>query len=221
MIIKSRPMSPFLFKCVAGLAGLALKQKCKRLIVNPVELKPDHSYILMCNHFSFWDGIWAIYMCRQAFFKEGGMKKLYIMSVKKQMEKNKILRYLGSFSIDPGKRSITESFDYAAEILARPGNLLLFYPQGKLESAFIRYIKFDEGLYEIMTRTKGNCQLIWSSNLFEFYESFRPTIEGRMLDCGTNHDFDFDALKQKVNDFHLNCIKKQIRYTDEPENTRF
>jgi hypothetical protein len=221
MIIKSRPMSPFFFKLAAAITGMVMKHKCKNLIIKPVELKPNHSYILMCNHFSFWDGFWALWMCRQAFFKEGGMKKLYIMSVKKQMEKNKFLKYIGSFSIDPGKRSITESFDYAAEILAEPGNLLLFYPQGKLESAFIRYIKFDEGLYEIVPRIKGDCQLIWSSNIFEFYESFRPTIAGHMLDCGTNHTFDFEALKKKVNDFHLDCIKKQIRYTEEPEYTRF
>jgi 1-acyl-sn-glycerol-3-phosphate acyltransferase len=219
MIIKSRPMSPFFFKLAAAITGMVFRQKCKKLVIHPVELKPNHSYILMCNHFSFWDGFWALYVCRKAFFKEGGMKKLYIMSVKKQMEKNKFLKYIGSFSVDPGKRSITESFDYAAEVLAEPGNLLLFYPQGKLESAFIRHIKFDEGLYEIVTRLKpiDNCQLIWSSNLFEFYESFKPTITAYMLDCGTNHDFDFEELKKKTNAFHLERIKKQVRYTTEPE----
>lgn len=217
MIIKSKPMPAFLFKFVAFLFGLSFKKKCKEIVIRPVELKSGYSYILMCNHFSFWDGAMAIYLCRKAFFKEGGMKKLYIMSVKKQMEKNRILRYFGSFSIDPGKRSITESFDYAAEILQEPGNLLLFYPQGNLESAFIRHIKFDEGLYEIVSRLKGNTQLIWSSNLLEFYESVKPTIYVNLLDCGTNHDFDFDTLKEKVNAFHLESIKKQVRYTVEPE----
>jgi len=217
MIIKSKPLSPFLFKLCAAIAGLVFKRKCNQLVIEPFEIKPNHSYILMCNHFSFWDGCWALYLCRKIFFKKGGMQRLYIMSVKKQMEKNKILRYLGSFSIEPGKRSITESFDYISEILSQPGNLLLFYPQGNLESAFIRYIKFDEGLYEIVTRITGNCQLVWSSNLMEFYESFKPSIYSQMLDCGTNHDFDFDALKQKVNTFHLESIKKLVRFTDEPK----
>ena len=145
-----------------------------------------------------------------------GMKKLYIMSLKKQMEKNKWLRYIGSFSIDPGKRSIGKSFDYAAEILSEPGNLLLFYPQGKLESLYTRFIKFDEGLYEIVPRIKGDCQLIWSSTTIEFFESVRPTIDSQMLDCGTNHDFDFESLKKKVNEFHLKTIQRNFRYTDEP-----
>lgn len=217
MIIKSRPVSPFVFKLGTWIIRLVFKMKCKNLVIEPFEIKPNHSYILMCNHFSFWDGFWAACICRAVFFKKSGMRRLYIMSVRKQMEKNKMLRYLGSFSVEPGKRSITESFDYAAEMLDQPGNLLLFYPQGNLESAFIRHIKFDEGLFEIVTRIKGNCQLVWSSNLVEFYESFKPSIYSRMLDCGTNHDFDFEALKKKVNTFHLDSIKKLVRYTNEPE----
>lgn len=217
MIIKSRPLPTFVLKWGTPIIQLIFRFKCNNLVIEPFEIKPNHSYILMCNHFSFWDGLWAACLWRKVFFKKNGMRCLYIMSVKKQMEKNKILRYLGSFSVDPGKRSITESFDYIAEVLNQPGNLLLFYPQGNLESAFIRHIKFDEGLYEIVTRVKGDCQLVWSSNLIEFYESFKPSIYSRMLDCGTNHDFDFDALKRKVNAFHLDSIKKLVRYTHEPE----
>lgn len=144
------------------------------------------------------------------------MKRLYIMSLKKQMEKNKWLRHIGSFSVDPGKRSIQESFDYAAEILSEPGNLLLFYPQGKLESCYIRYIKFDEGLYEIVPKIKGDCQLIWASTTIEYFEALSPTVHASMLDCGTNHDFDFEALKKKVNEYHIKSIQRSIRYTDEP-----
>jgi hypothetical protein len=219
MIIKSRPLSPTLFKIGAFLIGLVMNSKCKKLLIEPVPFKPNHSYILMCNHLSFWDGFWAAYMCNKVLFKQGYMKKLYIMSLKKQMEKNKFLQYIGSFSIEPRRRSMRESFEYAAEILSEPGNLLLFYPQGNLESAFIRYIKFDEGLHEIVPMIKGDCQLIWSSNLIEFFESFRPTIYGYMLDCGTNKEFDFEDLKKKVNEHHLKSIHRNIRYTTEPPET--
>ncbi len=150
-----------------------------------------------------------------------GMKKLYIMSLKKQMDKNKWLRNIGSFSIDPGKKSINESFDYIAEVLAEPGNLLLFYPQGKLESMYTRYIKFDDGLYQIVTRINGNCQLIWNSTTMEFFESVRPTIEANMLDCGTNNDFDFESLTKKVNEFHVKSIESRFRYTKEPITYHF
>ena len=42
-----------------------------------------------------------------------------------------------------------------------------------------------------------------------------------MLDCGTNHDFDFEALKKKANEFHLKAIQRNIRYTEEPITYNF
>ena len=145
------------------------------------------------------------------------MKRLYIMSLKKQMQKNKWLRYCGSFSIDPGKRSISESFEYAAEILSQPGNLLLFYPQGQLESNHIRRIQFEDGLNEIMLRTDGKCQLIWSSNIFEYFESSKPSVYFDMLDCGTSGSFVFESIKQKINTHHKNALDKHVRFTRESE----
>ncbi|MCY1542197.1 hypothetical protein D9M68_779340 [compost metagenome] len=144
------------------------------------------------------------------------MRRLYIMSLKKQMEKNWWLRYIGSFSIDPGKRSIDESFTYAAEVLSKPGNLLLFYPQAKLESSQIRHIHFEDGLNQIIPKIEGKCQLVWSSNIIEYFESTKPSLYYNLLDCGTNKNYDFEALKQKVNLHHYSSITQNFRFTEEP-----
>ena len=133
------------------------------------------------------------------------------------MEKNPWLRYMGSFSIEPGRYSIAESLAYAAEILAEPGNLLLFFPQAKLESSHIRQIKFEEGIAHIVPKINGNTQLIWSSNLIEYFESTRPSVYFDMKDCGTNHDFDFDNLQKTVNLHHRAAIESLFRYTKEPD----
>jgi 1-acyl-sn-glycerol-3-phosphate acyltransferase len=192
-----------------------LKSRLNKLVINPIEIKPGHSYILLCNHFGFGDGFLGFYLAWKVILKQGQMKRLYIMSVKKQMQKNRWLRYCGSFSVEPGKVSIRESFAYAAEQLAEPGNLLLFFPQGNLESCHIRSIKFQEGIAEIIPLIKGNCQIIWTSNIIEYFESLSPSVYFNMLDCGTNHNFDFDTLKQQVNQHHLQSIKQNIRFTDE------
>ena len=216
MIIKSKPLSPFLFKVVSVLIGWILKRRFNKLVVRDIEIKPGHSYLLMCNHFSFLDGILAYYLCDKVFKEKKVFRNLYIMSLKKQMQKNKWLRYFGSFSVEPGKRSIKESFDYASEVLSTPGNVLLFYPQGNLESSHVRYIQFQNGLKEIAPNVKGKCQLIWSSNLIEYFESTKPSVYFNLLDCGTNEDFDFEALKKKVNTHHLSSTVKNIRFTEEP-----
>ena len=218
MIIKSKPLSLFWLQvggyCLTKIFRIFYFNK---LIIKPVEIKSGHSYILSCNHFSFGDGFLGFYLAYQVLIKQGKMKRLYIMSLKKQMELNWWLRYLGSFSIEPGKYSVKESLDYAAEILNEPGNLLLFFPQGNLESVHIRTIEFQDGISEIVHQVKGNCQLLWCSNIGEYFESIRPSIYFNMLDCGTAEDFDFELMKQQVNLHHKNSLKQNIRFTKEED----
>ncbi|MES2651827.1 MAG: 1-acyl-sn-glycerol-3-phosphate acyltransferase [Bacteroidota bacterium] len=214
MIIKSKPLHPFFFWWGALFIRIFLNRRFNKIKVNEIEIKPDHSYILMCNHFSFLDGFLAYYLADR-LFKKNGMRRLYIMSVKKQMEKNWWLRYIGSFSIDPGKRSIDESFTYAADVLAQPGNLVLMYPQGNMESNYIRHIHFEDGLNQIVPKITGKCQLLWSSNILEYFESTKPTLYYNLLDCGSNNEFDFELVKQKVNLHHKASIEKNFRFSEQ------
>jgi hypothetical protein len=207
MIIKAKPLPIFLIRMGAAILTWFLRKRFNKMIVNDIEIKPIHSYILMSNHFGFLDGFLAYYVCFKMIYKKQKLKGLYTMSVKKQMEKVWWLKYLGSFSVEPGKRSVNESLDY--------GNILLYYPQAELESSHIRTIEFKDGIYEIVNRIKGDCQLIWSSNLMEYFESTKPSVYFNVLDCGTNKDFDFDTLKQKVNQHHRKSMQKNIRFTKE------
>lgn len=213
MIIKAKPLHPFFFWWGALFIRIFLSRRFNKIKMNEIAVKSDYSYLVMCNHFSFLDGFLAYYLIDKLFRK----KKLYIMSVKKQMEKNWWLRYIGSFSIDPGKRSIDESFAYAAEMLAEPGNVLLFYPQGNMESSHIRTIQFGDGINQIVPKINGKCQLIWSSNILEYFESIKPSLYYNLLDCGSNENYDFEALKQAVNQHHLASIEKNFRFTKEGE----
>jgi len=213
MIIKSKPLPVYLLKLSAFITGLVLSRRLKKIHIDPALIKPGHSYILMCNHFSFADGFWAFYLAYHTIWKNQPIRQLHIMSVKKQMQKNWWLQYFGSFSVDPGRLSIRETFDYAAEVLEQPGNILLFFPQARLETCHINHIHFEPGIAEIASRIKGNCQLLWSSNIVDFFESTKPSMYFNMLDCGTNHDFDFEKLQAKVNDHHKKSLQRNIRYT--------
>ena len=137
------------------------------------------------------------------------------MVMKKQMEKNWWLRYIGCFSIDPGKRSIEETFAYTTTLLAKPGNVVVIYPQGNMESTHIRHIHFGDGLNQILPQVNGKCQLLWSSNILEYFESTKPSLHYNLLDCGTNEEYNFEVLKQKVNQHHRASIEKNFRFTEE------
>lgn len=218
MIIKARPLPVSILKFLAFFIFPLLRRRFNKEFIRPAEMRPSgsYSYLLMCNHFGFWDGLFAFYLFLYVLNRQQPLKAMYIMSVKKQMEKKWWLRYIGSFSVEPGKRSVNESLDYAAEVLNTPGNVLLFYPQGNLESAHIRHIVFNEGVYEIVTRIKGDCQLLWCSILTEYFESLKPSLYFNFLDCGTNREFDFQVLKRQVNEFHNRSIKDNFRFTQEP-----
>jgi len=216
MIIKSKPLSPFLFKICTSVMTFWLKRFSNKLKIVPVDIKPDHSYILMCNHFSFTDGLYAFLLSRKVIWSKNPVKQLHIMVLKKQMQQKKFLKYLGCFSVDPGKRSIKESFEYAAEALSHPGNVLVYFPQGNLESNHITHIHFEDGLNQIIPLIKGKCQLIWSSNIIEYFESMKPSLHFDMLDCGTNNDYNFEQLKAKVNAHHLASLNKNVRFTKKP-----
>lgn len=215
MIIKPVRFPAPLFKIGFYFISWLVSIRFNKKVINKVEFKPNTSYLLLCNHFSFWDGFLATYLVRNSIHKAQGIKGLNFMSVKKQMEMNPWLRYTGSFSVEPGRFSAGESVAYAAEILSTPGNVLVLYPQGNLESSHVRKIEMKDGINAIIPQIKGNCQIIWSSNLTEYFESLKPSVYFHMLDCGTNKDFNFDTLDKKINDFHKEAIQKQIRFTEE------
>ena len=213
-MIKKKPIPFFCIKILVSILNLYFKLRFNKLIVKPINIKPNHSYLLMCNHFGFGDGFLAYYLMFKSIYPH--FNDVNIMSLKKQIEKNSWLRYFGSFSVDPRKlSSVKESLAYASEILSTPGKLLLLFPQGNLESQHVRKIEFQYGVNEIVKNVKGDCQLIWSSNIVEFFESVSPSIYFNLLDCGTNHDFDLETLKTKVNQHHQKSIQEQFRFTDE------
>jgi len=185
------------------------------MVIRDVDIKSGHSYLLMCNHFSFWDGMWAIYLCQRAIKQSNEMNRFYIMVLKKQMLMNPWLKYFGCFSIAPGTPTVNESLAHAAELLSTPGNVVLMYPQGNLESNHVRDIVMKDGIDHIVQQIQGDCQLIWSTNLIEYFESLRPSVYFHMLDCGTNHNFDFDKLGKEINAHHKEAIQKQFRFTEE------
>src|SRR6185437_4772064 len=145
MIIKAKPFPIKMLEWMAVTAVRLFRRRFNKMIINDVQIKPNHSYLLMCNHFSFLDGFLAVYLCLKGIHTKQPLKGFYIMSLKKQMQQHWWLKYIGAFSIVPGSKSSEESLDYAAEVLNTPGNLLLFYPQGNLESSHVREIEFKDG----------------------------------------------------------------------------
>ncbi|MBE9602688.1 glycerol acyltransferase [Pedobacter sp. MC2016-24] len=215
MILKRKPFPTPIVKLICKITIWFHKRRFNKMVLFMADLKPNHSYLLMSNHFSFLDGVFATYIWIYGLDKATPIKGFYAMSLKQQLLKNKWLMWLGSFSIEPDSRSMVESLNYAAELLSTPGNAFLFYPQGELESQHVRNILLKKGFTKILSKVACDCQLLWTSNIIEYFESTKPTINMHMLDCGTNKDFNFEDVQQKIDKHHQESIQKHIRFTKE------
>jgi 1-acyl-sn-glycerol-3-phosphate acyltransferase len=174
-------------------------------LYNQIELKPNHSILLLCNHFSWWDGFLAAYLGHFIF-----KKKLFTMMQEDHLQRRMWLRRLGSFSISRTSRDMLQSMQYAAQQLDQPESLVTVFPQGSLESNHSNKIHIEKGISYLVKNIKGDCQIIYCAVLIDYFESFKPTAYFHLLDCGTNHNFNLEKLTQQINSFQQNALINQI-----------
>lgn len=197
--------SGFVHKLFMPYLAHRLRKDFNRFVYNQIEVLPGHSILLLCNHFSWWDGFWAgqlahIYLDR----------KFYIMMQEDHLQKRMFFNYLGGFSINRQSKEVVQSLQYAAELLNNPENLVTVFPQGALVSNHAEDIDIERGIGYIVKKVKGKCQIIYYSALIDYFESLKPSVYLHLLNCGTNYDFDYDRLKQQINEHHKQALKDQI-----------
>lgn len=172
---------------------------------NHIGIRPNHSILLLCNHFSWWDGFWAGWLTDQYLDRD-----FYIMMQHDHLESRRWLGYMGGFSINRQSKEVISSLNYAAGLLNKPQNLVTVFPQGALVSNHTEEIQIERGIGHIVKKIKGDCQIIYYSAFVEYFESLKPSIYFHLLDCGTNHDFDFDRVSAQISAHHRQALKDQV-----------
>lgn len=178
----------------------------KKIVVEEIPLKPDHSVLLLQNHISWWDGFWGSYLAYK-FFK----KSYHVMVQENQLEKHFYFRYKGAFSIKKKSKELFESINYTVELLRNPQNMVLIFPQGKLQSLYADEIILEKGLFKILESAPPNCQVIYNAVTINYLESFKPTVKCHLLDCGMAHKLSPQQLQKNISAFQKNVISNTIR----------
>ena len=140
-----------------------------QLLFNDIQIDKNRSILLVANHFSFWDGL-ILYTVNKKLFK----KKFHVMVLQETAYHIGILRYGGAFSVSKNSKDIIRSLDYAAELLAQPGNLVLMFPQGKLFSNFVARINFEKGILRIIKKADNKFQLIFAATFVQYFKHKQP-----------------------------------------------
>lgn len=170
-----------------------------------VEIMPGHSILLLCNHFSWWDGFWAGQLAHTYLHRD-----FYIMMQEDHIKKRMFFNLLGGFSINRESKNVIKSLQYAANLLDNPANLVTVFPQGALVSNHSEEINIERGIDYIVKKIKGDCQIIYYSAFIDYFESLKPSVYIHFLNCGTNYDFDYETAKALINEHHKKALKAQV-----------
>lgn len=130
----------------------------------------NKSILLIGNHYSWWDGFWVYYLCLTLF-----NKKFNVMMLEEQLKKYYIFSYAGAFSIKKKSEESNESLDYAIELLKDPQNVVLMFPQGKIQSQYVEQLHFRKGLHYITNNATNDFNLVYYTALIDYFSQRKPS----------------------------------------------
>jgi 1-acyl-sn-glycerol-3-phosphate acyltransferase len=160
--------------------------------------------LVIANHISWWDGFWILLLNKKLT-----KRKLYVMMLEEQLRQNMFLRKLGAFSIRKKSKSALESLNYAASILKNPANMLLFYPQGEIQSQHQQTFRFQPGWGRIVEKPEQPLQILMVANVIDYFSNARPTLRQYIHSPEQISGFSATWLEQEYNLFYLNSVKQQ------------
>lgn len=162
--------------------------------------------LIIANHISWWDGFWVVYF-RQKVVK----RRFHFMMLEEQLQKNWFLRYAGGFSINKKSKTIIDTIQYTQALLENPENMVLIFPQGKIESHYLTTLTFEKGIQKIVTKSK-NAQILFSVHLIDYFSNKKPTLfiyfkEWEPLSPQ-------EDIEKQYNNFYQSCIEIQKQKTE-------
>ena len=130
-----------------------------------------NAILWIANHISWWDGIWVLWTNEKLFGR-----RFHFMMLEEQLRKNWFFQYTGGFSVKKGTRSVMESLKYAAELLSNPKNMVLMFPQGKIQSMHRSHFAFEKGIEKILTQNSSDIQVLFQANFVDYLSKPKPTL---------------------------------------------
>lgn len=160
--------------------------------------------LLVCNHISWWDGIWTLHLNQQLFHR-----KYHFMMLETMLQKNWYFKYTGGFSVDKSSKSIIETLNYTAELLSDKNNMVLMFPQGEIESMHNHNFRFEKGIEKILQRTKNDVQLIFVANIVDYHSHAKPSLYLYIADF--TGSFNTAEIEKKYNVFYQKSLETQLK----------
>jgi 1-acyl-sn-glycerol-3-phosphate acyltransferase len=160
--------------------------------------------LALSNHFSWWDGFIVQYLNQRRFGRD-----FYFMMLEEQLKKRMFLNRCGGFSVNKQPRDLLKSIQHAAGLLENRNNLVLIFPQGRIETKYRYPFRFERGTEEILKRVKNPVQLLLIANVIDYFSHAKPSlfIYFQQADLGSQPSA--LQMEEAYNAFFADCIAKQ------------
>lgn len=183
-----------------------IRRNFHKVELNGEFIEKGKPILIIANHISWWDGFWVVYF-RQKVVK----RRFHFMMLEEQLQKNWFLRFTGGFSINKNSKTIIETLQYTQKLLENNENMVLVFPQGKIESQHLTSLKFEQGIQRIVNKSK-KAQIIFTVHLIDYLSNKKPTLFIYFKEFETTtHQED---IEEQYNIFYQSCLEIQKQKTE-------
>jgi 1-acyl-sn-glycerol-3-phosphate acyltransferase len=164
----------------------------------------DASFLVVSNHFSWWDGFFVLYLNQKRFGKN-----LYVMMLEEQLRKRMFLNKCGAFSVANRPKELMKSVDHAASLLEDKSNLVLMFPQGRIETSYRYPFAFERGVEEVLQRTRARVRVVFVAIMIDYFSSPRPGLFLYFQQPDLGERPSTDRIEAAYNAFFADCVARQ------------
>jgi hypothetical protein len=162
-----------------------------------------HPVLLIPNHISWWDGFFAWHLNRKLFHK-----RFHIMMLEKELATRMFFSRIGAFSINKSGRGVVDSLNFASKLLQDNQNIVVFFPQGKIESMFTSPINFEKGVERVLSNAR-DATIVFCCTLIDYTKNRRPTVSFFLKQYQGNNDL--KAMESAYNQHLAESVHLQIQ----------
>ncbi len=157
--------------------------------------------LVIANHYSWWDGFFH-YHLNNVLFK----KKYHVMMLEEQLKKRMFLTKLGIFGVKKGTRDALRSLEFANQLLKVKDNMLLIFPQGKIESQHTHEFVFESGAEKLISNNP-DIKVVFVASLIDYFSERKPVATFYIK---TFYPIEGKSIEGCYNCFYTECFQKQL-----------
>ncbi|NEW81843.1 MAG: hypothetical protein GZ094_05725 [Mariniphaga sp.] len=156
--------------------------------------------LLLANHVSWWDGFFAMFLNVKIL-----KRKFHFMMLEEQLKRFSFFNQTGGYSIRKKSRETIESINYTAELLCESENMVLLFPQGKIESLYKTSFQFESGIGHILKKTGSDIHILFMANLINYFSNRKPGLYIYVSEYKMD-SIDIKSIQEAYNLFYGGCI---------------